>query len=55
MKEEIKERLSKTNIASDYSEQLKKSNRKGDSPLDGFYRVSERLSVHGERIRNARN
>lgn len=36
MPEEIKERLPKTDIASDYSEQLKKSNRKGDSPLTDF-------------------
>ena len=36
MPEEIKERLSKTDIASDYSEQLRKSNRKGDSPLTDF-------------------
>lgn len=36
MPEEIKERLSKTDIASDYSEQLKKSEHKGDSPLTDF-------------------
>lgn len=36
MPEEIKERLSKTDIARYYSEQLKKSNRKGDSPLTDF-------------------
>ena len=36
MPEEIKERLSKTDIASDYSEQLRKSNCKGDSPLTDF-------------------
>lgn len=36
MPEEIKERLSKTDIASDYSEQIKKSNHKGDSPLTDF-------------------
>ena len=39
MPEEIKERLSKTDIARDYSEQLKKSNRKGDSPLKDFTEV----------------
>lgn len=36
MPEEIKERLSKTDIASDYIEQLKKSEYKGDSPLTDF-------------------
>lgn len=36
MLEENKERLSKTEYASDYSEQLKKSNHKGDSPLTDF-------------------
>lgn len=36
MPEEIKERLSKTDIASDYSEQLKKSEYKGNSPLTDF-------------------
>lgn len=33
---EEKERLSKTDMASDYSESLKKSNHKCDSPLTDF-------------------